>query len=156
MINQGHNPNWIVFPSSSGGTQAGLVVGSRLYSYPGRVLGISIDEPANILRDRVARLATDTSAFLGEKLIFSTEDILVNDSYLGGGYGVMGDGEREAIHLFAQKEGLLLDPVYTGRAAYGLIDLIRGGFFTRDQTVLFWHTGGTPALFADQYANEIA
>lgn len=63
----------------------------------------------------------------------------------------MGEPEKEAIYLFAQKEGLLLDPVYTARAAAGLISLIRKGFFQADQTVLFWHTGGTPALFADQY-----
>jgi len=156
LMSQEVDPDWIVFPSSSGGTQAGLVVGARLYQYPGRVLGISVDESSEVLKDRVARLATQTSAFLGEKLAFSADDILVNADYLGGGYGVFGEGEREAIRLFARKEGLLLDPVYTGRAAHGLIDLIRRGFFVRDQTVLFWHTGGTPALFADCYANEIA
>jgi 1-aminocyclopropane-1-carboxylate deaminase/D-cysteine desulfhydrase-like pyridoxal-dependent ACC family enzyme len=86
---------------------------------------------------------------------FSPEEILVNDSYLGGGYGVMGEPEREAIQLFARLEGLLLDPVYTGRAAAGLIDLIRGGFFARGETVLFWHTGGTPALFAESYQSLI-
>ena len=63
----------------------------------------------------------------------------------------MGEPEIEALKLFARYEGLLLDPVYTGRAAAGLIDLIRKGFFSADQTVLFWHTGGTPALFAHPY-----
>ena len=67
----------------------------------------------------------------------------------------MGLGEREAISLFARREALLLDPVYTGRAAAGLIDLICKGFFTRRDTVLFWHTGGTPALFADQYQTDL-
>jgi D-cysteine desulfhydrase len=65
----------------------------------------------------------------------------------------MGPGEREAIRLFAREEGLLLDPVYTGRAAAGLLDLIRRGAIRRDETVLFWHTGGTPALFA--YTDEL-
>jgi 1-aminocyclopropane-1-carboxylate deaminase/D-cysteine desulfhydrase-like pyridoxal-dependent ACC family enzyme len=78
---------------------------------------------------------------------------MVNDSYLGGGYGVVGDVERQAIHLFALQEGLLLDPVYTGRAAAGLLDLIHRGYFPPGETVLFWHTGGTPALFAEQYRN---
>jgi L-cysteate sulfo-lyase len=64
---------------------------------------------------------------------------------------VMGDAEREAIVLFARYEGLLLDPVYTGRAAAGMIDLIRKGFFHPGESVLFWHTGGTPALFADGF-----
>ena len=79
----------------------------------------------------------------------------VRDDYLGGGYAVMGNPEREAIQLFARHEGLLVDPVYTGRAAAGLIDLIRRRFFKPEETVLFWHTGGLPALFADQYLRKI-
>jgi D-cysteine desulfhydrase family pyridoxal phosphate-dependent enzyme len=144
-------PDWIVFPSSSGGTQAGLALGARLFSYPGRILGISVDEEKNVLQERVAALASAAADVLGETHQFALEDILVNTDYLGGGYGVMGEAERRAIHLFALTEGLLLDPVYTGRAAAGLIDLIQREFFTRDETVLFWHTGGTPALFADRY-----
>jgi len=68
---------------------------------------------------------------------------------------VLTSAEREAVHLFASCEGILLDPVYTGRAAAGMIDLIRKGFFKKNETVLFLHTGGQPALFADQYANKI-
>jgi len=77
----------------------------------------------------------------------------VRDDYLGGGYAVIGDAEREAIRLAARLEGLLVDPVYTGRALAGLIDLVRKGEFASDQNVLFWHTGGTPALFA--YAGQL-
>jgi len=156
LAEQEINPDWVIFPTSSGGTQAGLVVGTRLFDCPSRILGISVDEPEEVLKERVTMLATNTAAFMGENISFTSEDILVNADYLGGGYGVMGDGEREAIRHFAQEEGLLLDPVYTGRAAYGLIDLIRRGFFPKDQTVLFWHTGGTPALFTDRYAKMIA
>lgn len=144
-------PDWIVFPSSSGGTQAGMALGARLFGFPGKILGISIDERADVLKEKVAALASQTADHLGQKETFTPEDILVNDSYLGGGYGVMGKPEEDAIHLFAQTEGLFIDPVYTGRAAAGMIDLIRHGFFTSNQTVLFWHTGGTPALFADKY-----
>ena len=75
---------------------------------------------------------------------------------MGGGYGVPGPGERRAIDLFARKEGLLLDPVYTARAAFGLIDLIRKGFFAPEERVLFWHTGGAPALFADKYRDWLS
>jgi 1-aminocyclopropane-1-carboxylate deaminase/D-cysteine desulfhydrase-like pyridoxal-dependent ACC family enzyme len=153
MLEQGVRPDWIVFPSSSGGTQAGLVLGARLFGFTGKVLGISVDEPAPVLKERVAKLASATADFLGENIIFSPEEVMVNDGYLGGGYGVVGDGERQAINLFARQEGLLLDPVYTGRAAAGLLDLIRRGYFPAGETVLFWHTGGTPALFADQYRN---
>jgi 1-aminocyclopropane-1-carboxylate deaminase/D-cysteine desulfhydrase-like pyridoxal-dependent ACC family enzyme len=67
----------------------------------------------------------------------------------------MGEPEIEAIRLFAQKEALLLDPVYTGRAAAGLIGLIRKGFFDTSDTVLFWHTGGGPALFANKYQEKL-
>jgi D-cysteine desulfhydrase family pyridoxal phosphate-dependent enzyme len=151
LIQQGVNPDWIVFPSSSGGTQAGLALGARLFGYQGKVLGISVDQPGPRLRQEVAALACATADFLGEKQFFSTEDILVDDSFLGGGYGVMGQPEVEAIRLFARTEGLLLDPVYTARAASGLIELIRKSFFSSGQTVLFWHTGGTPALFAERY-----
>jgi L-cysteate sulfo-lyase len=137
----------IVFASSSGGTQAGLVVGARAVGFRGRVLGISVDESREDLTARVARLAGETAFHLGQSFTFSPDDIEVNDGYLGGGYAVIGDPEREALRLFARAEGLLLDPVYTGRAAAGLIDLIRKGRFGPEDTVLFWHTGGTAGLF---------
>jgi len=152
---EGCPPDWIVFPSSSGGTQAGLALGARLYGLRGKVLGISVDLPAEVLKARVAVLAQATAELLGERIQFSPSDILADDSYLGGGYGVLGEAEREAVRLFARSEGLLLDPVYTGRAAAGMIDLIRKGFFRGDETVLFWHTGGTPALFAEKYRDLV-
>ena len=77
----------------------------------------------------------------------------LNSDYLGQGYGVVGEAEREAIRLTAQLEGILLDPVYSGRAMAGLIDLIRGGQIGAEAPVLFWHTGGAPALFA--YGDEL-
>jgi 1-aminocyclopropane-1-carboxylate deaminase/D-cysteine desulfhydrase-like pyridoxal-dependent ACC family enzyme len=87
------------------------------------------------------------------------DEVLVNDNYLGEGYGVLGEVEKDAINLFARNEGLMLDPVYTSRAAAGLIDLIRHGFFSREGVenvdVLFWHTGGTPALFAEKYMDVV-
>jgi len=143
--------DWILFPSSSGGTQAGLALGAKLFGFKGRILGISIDEPAERLQEKVAQLANQTADFLRERVEIKPEEILVNADYRGDGYGIMGQNELEAIRLFAQKEGLLLDPVYTGRAAAGLINLVRSGFFRKGEKVLFWHTGGTPALFADQY-----
>jgi D-cysteine desulfhydrase family pyridoxal phosphate-dependent enzyme len=149
-------PDCIVFASSSGGTQAGMLVGARLFDYRGRILGISIDERAGDLQARVADLATQTADLLAAAYTFAPEDVEVNDDYLGGGYGVMDAPEVEAIQLFAAHEGLLLDPVYTGRAAAGLIDLIRRGDFHRRETVLFWHTGGGPALFAPQYTARLA
>jgi D-cysteine desulfhydrase family pyridoxal phosphate-dependent enzyme len=155
LLTQDVEPDWIVFASSSGGTQAGLVLGARRFGFKGRVLGISVDEPARGLQEWVAALATETSERFGQASSFAPGDILVNADYIGAGYGVMGMPEREAILLFARYEGLLLDPVYTGRAAAGMIDLVRKGFFKATETVLFWHTGGVPALFADRYAEEL-
>jgi len=155
MLGQCQQPDYIVFPSSSGGTQSGMVVGARAYNYTGKVLGISVDEKSNVLQERIASLAGDTARLVGENYTFSPHEILVDDQYLGKGYGIMGDAEKEAIRLFARIEGVLVDPVYTGRAAAGLIDLIRKGFFTKNQTILFWHTGGTPALFAENYSTKL-
>lgn len=151
IMAQGIDVNGFVFASSSGGTQAGLALGARRYGFQGHVLGISIDERASDLQTRVAQLANETANYLGFDYVFTPDEIEVDDGYLGGGYGVMGAAEREAIELFAYYEGLLLDPVYTGRAAAGLVDLIRKGYFKPEDRILFWHTGGTPALFADRY-----
>lgn len=155
FMNQNVHADWIVFGTSSGGTHAGLVLGQRLFGYKGKVLGISIDEPEEGLKSHVSDLASRASEKLGEQIQFSRNDVLASENYCQAGYGVFGEGEREAIHLFAKHEGLLLDPVYTGRAAAGMIDLIRKGFFKKEETVLFWHTGGQPALFAEKYVDKV-
>jgi len=147
--------DWIVFGTSSGGTHGGLVLGQRLFGFKGKILGISIDEAEDHLKSQVSELASIASERFGERINFIRDDVLANEEYCQAGYGVFGAGEREAINLFARHEGLLLDPVYTGRAAAGMIDLIRKGYFKKDETVLFWHTGGQPALFADKYSGEL-
>jgi len=155
FMKQNIHADWMVFGTSSGGTHAGLVLGQRVFGYQGKVLGISIDESEEWLKTHVSKIASDASEKLGERIQFTPADVLANANYCGAGYGVLTDAEREAVQLFAKYEGLLLDPVYTGRAASGMIDLVRKGFFKKDETVLFWHTGGQPALFADKYANKI-
>lgn len=155
FMEQNIHADWIVFGTSSGGTHAGLVLGQRVFGYKGKVLGISIDEPEEWLRTRVSALASDASEKIGKRIDFTGEDVLASEEYCKAGYGVLTDAEREAVKLFAKLEGLLLDPVYTGRAAAGMLDLIRKGFFRKDETILFWHTGGQPALFAEKYANSI-
>jgi D-cysteine desulfhydrase family pyridoxal phosphate-dependent enzyme len=154
LIDQNVGADWIVFASSSGGTHAGLLLGQRIFSFNGRILGISVDEPAEWLKEEVSKLASATSEKVGERIEFTPADVLVNADYCGAGYGVVTKREREAIRLFARYEGILLDPVYTGRAAAGMIHLIRKGFFNKDKTVLFLHTGGQPALFAEQYTDK--
>jgi D-cysteine desulfhydrase family pyridoxal phosphate-dependent enzyme len=155
MLEQVDDLDWIIFPSSSGGTHAGLALGGRMFNFKGKILGISIDNPAFELSEKVARLAEETAQGLGIEQSFTPQDILVNDDYLGGGYGVMGEPEVEALKMFARSEGMLLDPVYTGRAAAGLIDLIRREIINAHQKVLFWHTGGSPAIFADRYMGDL-
>jgi D-cysteine desulfhydrase family pyridoxal phosphate-dependent enzyme len=147
-------PDWIVLASSSGGTQAGLVAGARLLGFKGRILGISVDLQAAALQSEVARLATEVCALLGHAAPIAPQSILVEDRFAAPGYAVLTSLEREAIDAFARQEGILLDPVYTGRSAGGLLTLAKEGRFASGERVLFWHTGGTPALFA--YAAELA
>ena len=135
IMAQAARPDWIVFATSSGGTQAGLVLGQRMFGCAGKILGISVDESEDWLTRRVSELASDASEKLGPRFDFAPEDVMVNAEYCRAGYGVVTEREREAIQLFARYEGLLLDPVYTGRAAAGLIDLIRKGFFKSSDTV---------------------
>ena len=96
-----------------------------------------------------------TARFLGVDLAIESSDILINSNYIDQGYGVVGEREITALNYFSKFEALLLDPVYTGRAAGGMIDLIQSGIFSQSDKLLFWHTGGTPALFADRYKDII-
>ena len=146
----------IIVASSSGGTQAGLVVGSRMTGFRGKITGISIDkgEREEIPYEReLTNLSNDISKWIGFEHTFSEQDFDVCYDYLGEGYGVVGPVEREAIRLVARQEGILLDPVYTGRAMGALIEMIRRQEIPKNENVLFWHTGGGPALFA--YARDL-
>jgi D-cysteine desulfhydrase len=147
----------LVFGSSSGGTQAGMVLGARLAGFAGSVTGLSIDknDPEHFEYEaEVAQIANECAGYIGADVRVTKDDIQVAYGYKGEGYGVVGDLEREAIRLLARTEGIILDPVYAGRAFGALVDLIRKGKYRRNETVLFWHTGGAPALFA--YASELS
>ncbi len=146
----------IVFASSSGGTQAGLMLGKQMLGKSYRVVGIKIDKEDTTeppFESHVLNLANRTARLVGLNHTFTSEDLILKANYLGGGYGVIGELEREAIALTAHTEGILLDPVYTGRAMGGLINMVRSGELAKEDRVLFWHTGGTPALFA--HADEL-
>jgi D-cysteine desulfhydrase family pyridoxal phosphate-dependent enzyme len=153
LLEQEVRPDWILFASSSGGTQAGMVLGAQRFGFAGRVQGISVDLEAGPLVAKIHALVADTKRMLGDADSIPRESILVDDRFLGAGYGKPGELEREAIRLFARKEGILLDPVYTGRAAGGMLEMIRRGEIGVSDRILFWHTGGTPALWS--YAGEI-
>jgi len=156
LLEQGMHSDTIVFATSSGGTQAGLVLGKELFGYKGRILGISVDEPAQQLKNHVADLANQTADLLDVPIRIDLESVNVDDHYLGAGYGIPTPADIEAIRLFAQTEAILLDPVYTGRAAAGLLDLARKGAFKRGEQVLFWHTGGNTALFAGRFQEVLS
>jgi D-cysteine desulfhydrase len=152
-----HRLDHIVFASSSGGTQAGMVLGAQLAGFGGQLHGVSVDKD-NLEREayeeEVAQIANECAQYIGSDIRLTKQHIKVVYGYTGEGYGVVSNLEREAIRLMARNEGIILDPVYTGRAFGGLLDLIRKGAFKRGESVLFWHTGGAPALFA--YAKELA
>lgn len=147
----GEHLTHMAFASSSGATHAGMVVGQQLFVPSVQVLGIRIepDQPGETpLAQTVAELANAAAGLLGHEAGVQAAAVQLCGDFVGDGYGVVGDAEREAIALLARHEGILLDPVYTGKAMAGLIGLIRRGTFTPDDRVLFWHTGGGPALFA--------
>jgi D-cysteine desulfhydrase len=146
----------VVFASSSGGTQAGIVVGAKVTGFDGKLHGVSVDKGNRggaPYDHELANIANETGKYIGFDAQFTAGDFNVDYGYLGSGYGVPSDLEREAIRLLGSREGILLDPVYTGRSMGALVDLIRKKTFRSDETVLFWHTGGAPALFA--YAKDL-
>jgi len=142
----GERVDRIVFSSGSGGTHAGLLVGVKALDQGARVEGIYNDKVGGLL-EKIQALAPATAAHLGLSLSFSDDDYILHESYGVSGYGIITDAEREAIRLLARTEGIICDPVYTGRALAGLIDLVRQGVYGEDETVLFWHTGGVAGLF---------
>ncbi len=138
----------VVHASTSGGTQAGLYTAMKVTQSGIQVLGISAGPPREVVTSRVRGLTEDLITLLGLDWRPHPDDIVVTDEYLGERYGVPTPACLDAMRLVARTEGILLDPVYTGKAMAGLIDLVRRGQFAADQTVIFWHTGGQPAIFA--------
>jgi D-cysteine desulfhydrase family pyridoxal phosphate-dependent enzyme len=136
----------IVTTSSSAGTQAGLVVGKALVAWPGRILGISVAKDRETMIQDVFDLARATADRL--QCSIDRQDVLVDDAFLGEGYACHTVACQEAVELFARKCGILLDYVYTGKGAAGLLDYLRTKRFTPGRPVLFLHTGGSVELLA--------
>lgn len=138
----------IVVPSGSAGTHAGMVVGMKGVNGGIPISGINVSRPKDVQEKIVYKLALETAEKLGVKTGVTREDIVCFDQYVGPGYSLPTDSMVEAVKLFAKTEAILLDPVYSGKAAAGLVDLVRKGHFPRGSNVLFLHTGGSPALYA--------
>jgi L-cysteate sulfo-lyase len=150
---QGLKIDHIVHATGSAGTQAGLVAGLCATHAGIPVLGIGVNAPRDVQEQRVYDLAVATAALVGAAGSVAREDVVANCDYIGEGYGVPTEGMREAVRLLARLEGLLFDPVYSGKALAGMIDLIRRGVFKPGENLLFLHTGGSAALFG--YLNDL-
>jgi L-cysteate sulfo-lyase len=144
---RGFTPDTVLLASGSAGTQAGLLAGAKLLSPETRIVGISVAGTAPVVSRYVRNIAEATLAELGEASPLSEDEVIVMDRYLGEGYGVLNQAVTDAIGLLARREGILLDPVYSGKAMAGLLDLAHRGYFGGDEHVVFLHTGGTPAIF---------
>ncbi len=138
----------IIVPSGSAGTHAGMVVGMVGTNANIPVSGVNVSRPRDVQENIVHKLAEETARKLEVQTIIPREAIVCYDQYVGPGYSLPTDSMVEAVKLFAKHEAILLDPVYSGKAAAGLIDLVRKGTFTAGANVLFLHTGGSPALYA--------
>jgi L-cysteate sulfo-lyase len=137
----------LVTATGSAGTQAGLVVGLQALNSPIHLLGIGVRAPREKQEAMVHDLGRRTWDLLGLRGELPRESVVANCDYVGDGYGVPTPGMVEAVTLLARTEGLLLDPVYSGKGMAGLIDLIRKGRFGKDENIVFLHTGGSVALF---------
>jgi 1-aminocyclopropane-1-carboxylate deaminase/D-cysteine desulfhydrase-like pyridoxal-dependent ACC family enzyme len=141
-------PDVIIHSTSSGGTQSGLIAGCALFGLPTRVIGISADDPRDVIRTNVREILSGLESMLGVAAgTFTGRSIDVDDRFVGDGYGIPTDASREAIALAARTEALFLDPTYTAKAMAALIAYVRRGDLRDARTILFWHTGGQVALF---------
>ena len=139
-------PDVIVLSTSSGGTQAGLIAGCVLHGLPTRIIGISADDPAAVIAGEIRRNLAGLEQLLAVPEALTRAPIEIDDTWVGGGYGMPTPASTEAIALCARTEALFLDPTYTAKAMAGLVARLRAGALPG--SVLFWHTGGQVALFA--------
>jgi len=144
----GEAPTRLYYASGSRGTQAGLVLGAKLYGAPYQVYGVAVSPGAGDRSARAAAIIQQAAELLGVVVHPGDNDLIHDEGYVGEGYGIPTAGCLEAITLLAQTEAIFLDPVYSGKAMAGLIDHIRRGVLAPSDSVIFLHTGGTPALFA--------
>lgn len=148
MFAKGLNFDHMVVPSGSAGTHAGIIAGMIGNNINIPVTGIGVNRPKAVQQEAVHKLANQSLELLGVEQRVPAEKVVAFDDYVGPGYSLPTDAMVEAVKLLAQTEGILLDPVYSGKAMSGLIDLTRKGYFKEGSNILFLHTGGSPALYA--------
>jgi D-cysteine desulfhydrase family pyridoxal phosphate-dependent enzyme len=147
------NAQYLVVSVGTAITAAGLILGLKLLKSPLKFVGISISKSREEITEQIIQKANAAANFMNWDISITPEDMIIYDGYVGEGYGVASQEGLETIKLVAQTEGFFLDPVYTGKGMAGLIDLIRKGRFTSEDTAVFLHTGGFPAIFA--YVKEM-
>ncbi len=143
----------LVSATGSAGTHAGLIVGLKATNSQIPLLGIGVNAPKEKQEQKVYDLAVETAEYIGAPGCVQRADVMANCDYIGEGYGIPTDSMIEAVTLLARLEGLLFDPVYSGKALAGMIDLVRKGGVSKDENIVFLHTGGAAALFA--YADQL-
>jgi D-cysteine desulfhydrase family pyridoxal phosphate-dependent enzyme len=144
----GERPTRLYYASGSRGTQAGLELGWRLFSPTYTLHGIAVSGGESEKRVRAANAATEAATLVGASVTVKPDELSTNQDFFGEGYGIPTPGGLEAITLLARGDGVLLDPTYTAKAMAGLIAEVRAGSIDPAETIVFLHTGGTPALFA--------
>ena len=147
MNEMGLKATHLVLATGSAGTHAGLIAGLKILNSPLNVIGFGVRAPKEKQEKMVYDLACKTAAMLGHEGLVQRADVFADCNYVGPGYGLPTEGMVEAVKMLADTEGLLFDPVYTGKGLSGLIDWVRHDRFTKDDTVIFLHTGGSAALF---------
>ncbi len=149
----GENLDYVVCACGTGGTQAGLIFGAKLLDIKTKILGASVFASKADASRTIVQLVNGSAKLLDVDLSIVPEEVTVFDDYIKEGYGVLNSEVTEALKLVAETEGIFLDPVYTGKAMVALIDLIKKGYFKENDNIVFFHTGGLPALFL--YRNEL-
>jgi 1-aminocyclopropane-1-carboxylate deaminase/D-cysteine desulfhydrase-like pyridoxal-dependent ACC family enzyme len=145
----GTGRTWIFLSSSSCGTLAGLALGFALLGRTNvRLVGVSADTPADEMRSIVRALASGAAELLGVNVDIPSDLVTPEDGFVGAGYGVPTPESLEAAAFFGRHAGMILDQTYTAKAGAGFLDWIRRGRIPPDDTAMFWHTGGAPAIFA--------
>ncbi len=144
----------LVHATGSTGTQAGLIVGLKAMHSGIPLLGIGVNAPKELQEENVYKLAVETADYVGAGGCVHRDDVVANCDYVGEGYGITTDSMKEAVSLLARLEGILADPVYSGKGLAGMFDLIRKGYFRKGENVVFLHTGGSAGLFG--YYKQLA
>ena len=142
------NIDHMVVPSGSAGTHGGIIAGIIGNNANIPVTGIGVNRSKAVQENAVHTLANQTLALIGAQTTAPADKVVAFDDYVGPGYSLPTDAMVEAVKLLARTESILLDPVYSGKAMSGLMDLARKGYFPKGSNVLFLHTGGSPALYA--------